>query len=1128
MAEKSKKKYTYGDKFQQRTKRVFEILLDCAFQEIELEPKETCTEKSWKGTPQFQFEVTKKGLIAVARRKRWKNGGGWEFDDEKNRRWASEIYPALSHYLGDEFLGILQGGGQQGSSEWSFTLRLWHSEKAENLKTFIDKWQEAHQARSKVAIPQAKKAEQGIIWRSACKARLERQKQQLTSSPLHLKARDLDSVHVPLGLVERKERPKVDHTQEISPDGSASEQPEYTEKRVEHKAFLAVVSQRKPGAGKTTLLTKVWEELLKPSGEDIIVAWVPLAAVKNNELEDYLHKSWIKQFCKSGEIDRYWASFEALADAGRVWLLLDGADEMGGEALSKLETTLQKEKWARLTRAIITCRLNLWDASSTNKLQTSSNFQMYRTLDFKYANPAGEDEVKLFIDNWFQSSEKPEAGQKLRAALNEVGKERIKDLAKNPLRLTLLCDIWEERGVLPDTQADLYEKFVKRFYKWSKFPELLKRRERLNQLMQSLAKYGLNKPSQCFQFTEAELQEQLIEAENLDALKALGWLVFVGVDESDDEVYAFFHPTFQEYFAACSIDDDDWDYFLPRAHVDRPVSCQGEPMPTYRVFQKQWQQVIIFWIGRNFDDKLKNEFLVKLTNFCDGTSEFYYYQAYCLAAICVGEFQSSQHAESIVQTVVNWTFGYFDPDVQKWVNLERVNRTFILSILPLSQRKYLIVSILSHIFQNDLPYEATLHMDSIQNRLLAISVLGKIAKGNKRAIENLTSFIYKTDSYLLSITAAEALGTIDNGSHLAITIMIDFLCKPGSNEYNMLFFVTQCLARISIGNECVIQELLNILSQLRDTDDCRQSMIVYTLSTIAVGHIETIAVLISILQSSPDFPLSSDIADALVKIASNNEDAIEIINSNFFGTTRNKDLEPYISRGLREINSSNQKEAISLHNLLLDSNIYFFHAKEVLRTLEVGDKQAKRELSAIILELDINNPKLLLAAYILGRIDVGNKLAITTLLTIISQSNLDDCSLFELLHCLQEIALGNREVIETLMDFLSKPNLSNILRHSVAYTLWNIDIGNNKAITTLIDLISHSEWDDSLPLGTGEDLNEIITIDLMPMIVSKLKYQAQTDMCKSNDKKFYICKTVMWKCAQSLSYHEFYSAWHQN
>jgi NACHT domain len=587
-----------------------------------------------------------------------------------------------------------------------------------------------------------------IKWFDRSRQLLNKQKEQLTSSPIQgLKTRQLDDVHVPLGLMEwkNKERSQFGNSQEISPEkGSESYQQGYTEtKRVEHDKFLVEMYKREPGkhivilgepgAGKTTILTRIWQYLLDGAHpeEQIIVAWVPLAEVKNDGLEDYLKKYWIKQFCKSDQISSSWKSFEELADAGQVWILLDGADEMGGDALGKIKNALN-ERWAESIRAIVTCRLNLWDASPTNSLASSQDFQIYRTLDFKYDSPAG-DEVKNFIGKWFEKQ--PAMGEKLRSALGEEGKERIKDLVQNPLRLTLLCDIWEDNNELPDTQANLYRRFVDYVYKFKadKFPQAYNLRGTLDRAMGVLAKKGISKANLRFRFNQEELEESLPDIKHREALKDLGWLNCLGEDEDRQEVYAFFHPTFQEYFAACSI--EDWDYFLPRAHIDRPVSCQDEVVPTYRVFEKQWQQVIVFWIGRNLDKKLKEEFLVELTSFRDETSEFYYYQAYCIAAICVGEFQSSRRAESIVQTAVKWAFGFFDPVQQAWVNLELVNSTLVSNILPLTQRQHLITSLLPLLFQNDLPYDATLLMDSIHTRLHAISVLGKTAKGNIKVIE---------------------------------------------------------------------------------------------------------------------------------------------------------------------------------------------------------------------------------------------------------------------------------------------------------------------------------------------------------------------------------------------------------
>jgi HEAT repeat protein/energy-coupling factor transporter ATP-binding protein EcfA2 len=1058
---------TYGEDNQERSRRVLEILLRYCDTGIE-KGKIKCSKKDLRVT----FEISRADLTNLVKEK------------YTTSNWESDIAPVVSHYL--KWLGILQDNRTvtKGSRTWKFSLNLWCDDLEGNLKQFQNEWTKKAPDRSKQKQAdslsssvegRSPKQENKINWRSACKAQLERQKQQITSSPLHRKARDLDSVHVPLGLVERKERPKVDRTLEISPErGSAAGQQEYTEKRVEHEAFLAEIGKRQPGehlvilgepgAGKTTLLTKVWEWLLdhEQPGEDIIVAWVPLAAVKNNELEEYLHKSWIKQFCKSGEIDRYWASFEALADAGRVWLLLDGADEMGGEALRKLEVTL-REAWARSTRAIITCRLNLWDASS-HKLQTNSNFQVYRTLDFKYVNPARQDEVKGFIDNWFRST--PVTGQKLRMALDEGGKERIKDLAKNPLRLSLLCDIWEEEDVLPDTQADLYQKFVNRFYKWSKFPELLKRRERLNRLMQGLAKYGLNKPSLRFRFTEAELQEQLIEEEHLDALKALGWLNCVGADESDDEVYAFFHPTFQEYFAACGI--NHWDYFLPKAHVDQPVPCIGEDEPTYRVFESEWRQPIMLWFGRgDIADEDKEKFIEKLTTFQDGVSSFYYYHAYCMGAIGVGEFKSSKYAEEVVQQIMQWAFGHFNTDNQEWM-------IFLEPILSLAR--------------DTIPFT---------NRGYAMKALTNVLCDPNLDI------LHRTD-------VAKALGEIGVGNESAIKALIDLLYDTNMDD-SFRSNVVEALGKIGVGNESVIKALIDLLYDT-NMDDSFRSNVVDALGEIGVGNESAIKALIDLLyDTNMDDSFRSNVVDALGEIGVGNESAIKALIDLLHNTNMDDSFRVYcVAKALWKIGLGHESAIKALFDLLRDPSIDYIHKIWVSKKIGLGNESIIKALTHILSDPNLTD---LIHSHVvkaLEKIALKNLIVIDTLEKLLCNSSLDSWHCFRVAVALGKLDAGNTIAIQSLINLLNNSSLTKMLRFHVAVALGKLDAGNAIAIQSLINLLSDSDFTDNKDNRLSRDNRLSVAIALGKLDMGNMiAIQALTDLLCDLDFRFMELVTPM-------------------
>ncbi len=99
------------------------------------------------------------------------------------------------------------------------------------------------------------------------------------------------------------------------------------------------------------------------------------------------------------------------------------------------------------------------------------------------------------------------------------------------------------------------------------------------------------------------------------AVMRLGWLN--RVERFPEAICVFYHASFQEYFAALAV--DDWDYFLPRNHVNFPVAGKE-----YRIFEPQWKQVILLWLGRgDVEDEEKEEFIEKLVNFDDGCSDFY-------------------------------------------------------------------------------------------------------------------------------------------------------------------------------------------------------------------------------------------------------------------------------------------------------------------------------------------------------------------------------------------------------------------------------------------------------------------------------------------------------------------------
>lgn len=512
---------------------------------------------------------------------------------------------------------------------------------------------------------QEKSATTAIDWPGVCLARLARQEKQRSLRQAATEQGFELNVFVPLGLVERKQQPRSQKSKQLL-------EQETIVKCYEHDEFLqdvigqgasgrniAIVGE--PGAGKTTILSKI-AQFIHAEGKGHPI-YISLGELKGKSLSQFLIEEWWLEAMavNDPEADCTEADqkqFEKFLRSGNVWLLLDGVDEMANLSPAKALAEVRSLPLAWQVRVVVTCRSNIWDASLNNGMQ---GFETYRTQEFR------EDQIEDFIRDWFTQAECVEQGERLIEKLHEPRRERIFQLARNPLRLALLCQVAYRNpdAELPQTKAGLYEQFVNYFYEWkpnitdvdwATRPGL---KQELHEALGRLALAGLDSEHRfCLPLG---LIQQTMADELFKLAWELGWLNVVARNtQADEPIYAFSHPTFQEYFAALGI--NDWDCFLPRLHNSY------NPMPVlekeYRIFERHYESVLGFWIGRvddGINTHIKNEFIQRLTTFNGGCGydafygrDVYLVKAHFIAVRLLAEFPGCKHVQAILRKFLEW------------------------------------------------------------------------------------------------------------------------------------------------------------------------------------------------------------------------------------------------------------------------------------------------------------------------------------------------------------------------------------------------------------------------------------------------------------------------------------------
>ena len=394
-----------------------------------------------------------------------------------------------------------------------------------------------------------------------------------------------------------------------------------------------------------------------------------MADLQGRSLKTYITDVWLPRALNEREAteEQKKLLFQQF-QAGKIWLLLDALDEMqaksSDEALDRISREI-KEIIGQ-SRVVMTCRLNVCDTYINSRVL---NFDTFRMGNLSI------EQIDSFISQWFSFTECPENAAILQEKLKEPNRDRIRDMVTHPLRLALLCQAFyrNPNTDLPETKAGLYELFVRYFYEWKpnsvdvdlRTQDSL--REDLHQALGKLAIAAIDSDAG-FRLSRSFAVKAMGSSDLFNLACNVGWLSLIDRDDLDEEVYSFFHATFQEYFAALAINEHS--FFLENKPDDVISGC-------YQIFESKWLEVALFWIGidskvRNEKNKLIGELAeFKENNYCfvQFGKYFYGYQSIALAVRLMAEYIdcSEENINNVMWQLCQYAFGCFDSETQNWI-----------------------------------------------------------------------------------------------------------------------------------------------------------------------------------------------------------------------------------------------------------------------------------------------------------------------------------------------------------------------------------------------------------------------------------------------------------------------------
>lgn len=336
----------------------------------------------------------------------------------------------------------------------------------------------------------------------------------------------------------------------------------------------------KPGAGKTTFLKHITLEAIAGKLEAIPI-FVRLRDF--SESEQALMGFITEQFdiCGFPEAQPF---IETILKKGKAIVLFDGLDEVNKEnrLRDKVIQAIKNfsDKYDE-SKVLITCRV----------AATEYNFEGFTTVEMADFD---DEQIKTFVIQWFAEDQK--TSEYFLCEFEQQAGNRLRDLAKTPLLLTLLCIGFEDTHHFSNRRSEIYEEALDALLKRKDRADGIERDEIYHRPPLELKKQMFaHIAAKTFEGNEHVFEKRRLENRIVDYLKELnpseetedidGEDVLKAIEaqhgifvECAKDTYSFAHLSFQEYYAA--------RYFLedPVRRLPRLMKFVGDP---------RWREVFL-------------------------------------------------------------------------------------------------------------------------------------------------------------------------------------------------------------------------------------------------------------------------------------------------------------------------------------------------------------------------------------------------------------------------------------------------------------------------------------------------------------------------------------------------------